>query len=69
MSSTLMFSELDFEKDYDESKDSDYAPGDRVDSVYSRSVFTRFTPILSFIVLLRILSIMTRGSLFTIMSY
>jgi len=36
MSSSLKFSELDFEKDYDESKDSDYAPGDPVDSVYSR---------------------------------
>jgi len=36
MTSSLKFSELDFEKDYDESKDSDYAPGDPVDSEYSR---------------------------------
>ena len=29
------FSELDFEKDYDENKDQDYSPGDDIDTYYS----------------------------------
>ena len=29
------FSELDFEKNYDENKDQDYIPGDDIDTYYS----------------------------------